>query len=616
MSKRLLLLVAVALVGFFAVSSAYAQYNEAPMLAKLVESGDLPPVSERVSDEPLVRHVHDEIGQYGGTLRRWGRDAIDGWIQTTYYRGLGDAGGFGFIIPYDLEYYVKNDAHFGGLDPLYAKDYAFNDDYTELTVWHRRGIKWSDGHPLTSDDIIWSMNEVGNDPGIHPNGTWWSQSGGEPIVVEKIDDYTVRYISAIPNPDLTLNVSGPWAIYPKHYAENFHPKFNSSSSYEDFRNNTELRFMDDPSAIPQIGPWIVTRLDSVEGAFAERNAFYPVVDRVGNQLPYIDHIRIKVLADQQVAALSVIQGEIDVQGRNMQGFQNFQVMKENEAKGDYQVLTWKGGAYQGYVKLSLESNDANYSKYMGEFDFRRALSLAINRDEINEALYFGLAQTSGTMVGRDSPIYDPRMEAHAQYDPDEAKRLLAGLGLKDNNGDGVLEYPDGSNVTIVLDTPTDRFVNTPQSELVIKQWRDVGIDAILNAVKRGVIFEKMRSGEFQTVMHWGPSLQVSLPWVFRSGGYNPDSQVLGTKYKNPPQEFLDAWELEQELISSTNPDDYFQLVKDLWIMEAEEVISWIAITSDFPVVIIRHNRMGNVPTTATAQKMEYSSYPDQFYIKY
>ena len=616
MRKKPLVSIALVLVGLLAGLSAYAQYNEAPMLAEMVATGELPPVAERVSEEPLVRQVLGEIGQYGGTLRRWGRDAVDGWIQMNYYQGLGDAGGFGFIIPYDLQGYLDDGLHFGGLDPLYAKDYQFNDDFTELTVWHRQGIRWSDGQPLTSDDIIWSMNEVGNDVNIHPNGTWWSRSGGEPIRVEKIDDYTVRYLSAIPNPDLTLNVSGPWALYPKHYAEQFHPKFNSDSTYEDFRNNTELRLMEDPGEKPQIGPWVVTELDPIDGTFAVRNPYYPVVDTAGNQLPYIDNIRIRNLADQQVAALAVIQGEIDVQGRHMQGFQNYQVMKENEAQGDYRVLVWKGGAFQGYLKLFFEPNDENLGKVIREVDFRRALSLAIDREEINDALYFGLAQTSGTMVGGDSPFYDERMEAYSRYDPDEAKRLFAGLGLKDTNGDGMLQYADGSNVVIVLDTPTDRFVNTPQSEMVIRQWRNAGIDAILNAVKRGVIFEKMRSGDVQVVMHWGPSLQVSLPWVFRSGGYNPDSQTLGTKYETPPPEFLQAWELEQELVSSTDPQSFSQLTKDLWIMEAEEVTSWIAITSDFPVVIIRHNRIGNLPDVATAQKMEYSAYPDQFYIKY
>ena len=619
MRKALRTSIALALAGLLAGVYAHAQtmdYSEAPMLAEMVAAGDLPPVSERVSDEPLVREVLGEIGQYGGTLRRWAPDAIGGWIQLNYYRGLGDNGGFGFIIPYDLTGYVDDGLHFGGLDPLYATEYQFNDDFTELTVWHRRGARWSDGHPLTADDIVWSLENVGHDVNIHPNGTWWSHSGGEPIQVEKIDDYTVKYISATPNPNLTLNVSNFWAVYPRHYAEQFHPKFNSDATYEDFKNNTELRSMDDPGAIPQIGPWVVTQLDDVDGSRATRNPYYPVVDTAGNQLPYIDNIHIRILADQQTAALAVIQGQIDVQGRGMQGFQNYQVMKEGEAAGDYQVLTWKGGATQGYLKLFFQLNDENLANLMYQVDFRRALSLAVNRDEINEALYFGLAQPSGTMVGRDSPFYDSRMEAYAGFDPDEAKRIFAELGLKDTDGDGILQYPDGQNVTIIIDTPTDRFVNTPQTEMVVRQWRDVGLDAIMNAVKRSVIFEKMRGYDAQVVMHWGPSLQVSTPWVFRSGGYNPDSQTLGTKYENPPPEFLAAWELEQQVDAATDPAKFSALTKELWIKEAEEVTSWIAITSDFPVIIIRHNRVGNVPDVAVAQKVEYSAYPDQFYIKY
>ena len=587
--------------------------SEAPMLAEMVKAGKLPPVKERVSEEPLVRQVFDEIGKYGGTLRRWGPSSGDGWNQMNYYRGLGDAGGFGFIIPFDLEGYERNGLHFGGLDPLYATRYEYNDDFTELTVWHRRGIKWSDGHPLTSDDIIWSHNEVANDTNIHPSGAWWVS---QPITIEKIDDYTVKYKVKNPDPNMALNLSTPYAIFPKHYYEKFHPKFNPEATYEEFRNNTSMHLMEDTSVIPQFGPWVVTRIDPIEGVFATRNPYYPVVDAEGNQLPYIDHIRIKVLSDQQVAALAVIQGEIDVQGRNMQGFQNFQVMKENEDRGDYKVLVWKGGAFQGYLLLLFEPNDKKLAKAMHEVRFRRALSLSLDREEINDALFFGLAQTSGTLVGRDSSVYDPRMEAYGRYDPDEARRLFSELGLKDRDGDGIMEYPDGGKVTIILDTPTDKFVNTPQAEMVVKQWRDIGIDAILNAVKRGVIFEKMKTQEGHVVNHWGPSLHVSLPWVFRSGGYDPDVQDFATKYKNAPPEFLDAWELEQKLNSATDPETFSKLVKELWIKEAEEVTSFIAITSDFPVVIIRHNRIGNLPDVATAQKMEYSAYPDQFYIKY
>ena len=619
-SKRHILVISLLLVVAVLFSvPAWGQMmklNEAPMLAEMVKAGTLPPVDERLPEKPFVRQVFNEIGQYGGTLRKWTTSPREAFFMMLAYLGNTDAGGWGFDTPFDINEYAERGFHFNGHDPFHYESYEYNDDFTEVTMRLRKGIKWSDGHPFTADDIVWSQYKILTKvPEVWPFVPWFSEHLGENLEVEKIDDLTVKWKASAPHPRMHI-VTPLYLInvFPKHYFEKFHPEDNPNATYEELRLRAGLPEGMDMSLLPeqpQLGPWVYTRIDSTEGVWATRNPYYPVVDPEGNQLPYIDHVRIKIFSDEQAGILSTIQGETDVQGTHHGNLANFQLLKENEAKGNYQVLVWRGGASQGYYLVNVDTNNEQLAKYLRQFDFRKAMSLALNREEINEALYFGLAETSGTAVGRDSAFYDEKMNMWGRYDPDEARRLLAGLGLKDTDGDGLVNYPGGDNLVITLNHASNLRPNIPLGELAVKYWKDVGIDVRQKVVQAKVIFEARTSNDVEMYSNWGPSGQVYMPWIStgtHAGAY------MGSGIEDPPAEYVKMWAIGTQAKTAPDAESLFEAVKEFWNVASSEVLQEIFVTSSFPIPIIRHNRIGNVPDVGLSTG-EQHAYPEQFYIK-
>lgn len=618
---------AIALAIMVAALPAWAQqYNEAPMLAEMVAAGDLPPVEERLPAKPFVRQVHSEIGTYGGTLNKWDTNLRNAFFTLYGYVFNTEMGGYGFDTPFDINAYLENGMFFTGHEPYHFERYEYNDDYTEVTCWLREGLKWSDGHPFTVDDIVWSWNEIAIHPNVwNPPGHWATLHGGSNMTAEKVGDNAVKYTSNSPNPRMHTLVTIYEMVHAKHYFEQFHPDHNADATWEDLIDRLLLGgssggthttgFIKYPDELPQLGAWVYTSTDEVDGVLATRNPYYPVVDPAGNQLPYIDHIRIRLFSSVEAGVLSTFRGEVDVQSTHYTDLSGYQVLKENEERGDYKVSIWKGGASQGYYLLNIEpEGNPQLAKYVREVDFRRAMSLAINREEVNDTLYFGLAEASGTTLSSESFFHDPAMEMWGGYEPDRARELLAGLGLKDSDGDGFVEYPEGGKVTIILNNASNLRPNLPLGEMAVKYWQDIGLDVRMEVVQASVIFENRTSGEVQMYSNWGPSMQVFLPYVFLGNAFNPETH-MGSRLDDPPPEYLKAWEMEQEFLGQQDPESYTQKLKEFLTYVATEVTPEIAVTSGFPVPFVVHNRMGNVPSTGVNLKGESSAHPEQFYIK-
>ena len=603
-----------------ALSSAVADhYNEAPILAEMVAAGELPPVDERLPLVPFVREVVNEIGVYGGTLRKWDNDARGVVLHNLYYWNFNnDMGGYGFNNPLDLVQYIDDGLFFSGHAPLYAESFEYNDDFTEVTVRLREGVRWSDGSLFTADDIVWSWNNIAtNDNVFAPPGHWAVVEGGAKIQAELIDEMTVKFISATPHPRMHTRVMIYDLIASRAFMEPVHPDF-SDTTWEEFR---DYRLLGNAGAgsvlhpeMPQLGPWMVVSTDPIEGGRSTRNPYYPVVDQEGNQLPYIDHLRIRI-ASPDAGILSTFQGQVDIQAEHYSDLANFQVLKENEERGDYQVLVWKSGGVQGYLLFNIDTkSDEQLAGLMRQADFRRAVSLAMNRQEVNDTLYFGLADVSGTVVSPESAFHDPAMDLYAEYAPERARSMLEALGLQDTNGDGILEYADGGNVTIIVNGGVNLAPHPEVDQMMVNYMREVGLDAIYDPVQSSVIFEGRAADTVQVYSNWGPSNEVILPWLFMGAYYDPDA-YMGNGLDDPPEEFVRMWELEQATITSFTPEEFSANLKEFWIAFGDIGLQQIAITSTFPVPMIRHNRMGNVPDFLPKSR-PYDATPDQFFIKY
>ena len=586
--------------------------GEAPMLAALVAAGELPPVEERLPEDPFVREVYGEIGQYGGTIRAstgriGGAVAQVGWIPTFDH----ELGGMFYDLPADPNEYVERGMHLGAPRLLYFDDYTHNPDYTEMTIRFRKGMKWSDGQPLTANDLMWTYENIWIHPQINPNRPFYTVKGDTKLHL--VDDLTIRLTSSTPAPLQPLLLLRD-AFYAQHWMSQFHPDENASATWDGLREHMD--FNQHPEQ-PQLTAWVVDEINELEQTIlGTRNAYYPVVDPAGNQLPYADHLLYRVVADEQTALLLAVQGELDVQQFNLR---DIEALKEGEERGNYTVTLWTGAARQGWFGIEHRVADDKLRRLLWETDFRRALSIAINREEMNDTLWFGAAEMGSVPIVAESIYYQPEMDKWAAYDPQRAREMLDGLGLKDTDGDGFREYPDGSKLEIVFWVGNDSFIAiyVPQAEMLVKYWEDVGLDMILKATGLSNLYAKVSEGEVGMMMHFGPrAFFTHYPSGGGYGWWGPERGKEGLRqidYPDMPAVFQAAYDRGKRIDQELDPEMHKELVIDYWIWAADVFpgkYGTIAKSVPFPVVV--SNRMGNVPEDrALAGHLKM----DQFYIK-
>jgi len=464
-------------------------YGEAPALADMVAAGDLPPVEERLPDNPLVVLPVKSVGQYGGTWYR-------GW------RGINDFHCYGRIV-YDPMLRWPRDPK-DPVQPGLAESWEWSADGTELTLYLRQGLKWSDGAPFTVDDIIFWWEDIENDPEITPapHAEW--VVGGEPMELEKVDDTTITLKFAGPNglaETVGLAFHGnQWPLgferfgffAPRHYLEQYHPKHNSAATYEQFE---AMAWEYNPER-PAMTPWIIT--DWEEGGdhmIATRNPYYWKVDVEGNQLPYIDEVYFYLVEDNTAINTLALGGKLDMQHRGIQ-LSQYPVYQEQAEAGDYHMLLWPQAQASGLTFFPNQSySDPAYRELLQNFKFRQALSQAIDRDTINEILFLGQAVPQTISVVEDSALYQPDIaNIYGEYDTTLAMSLLDEIGLP-VGADGMRTFADGSPLQLVIETSYTSGSQYDGVELVAEWWRAIGLDTRVETMSRDVYWPKACANE-------------------------------------------------------------------------------------------------------------------------
>ncbi len=506
-------------------AAAAGKYKEAPDLAEQVKAGKLPPVDQRLPANPRVIKPLEVPGQYGGTWRR-------------AFRGLADYLAVGKLMEARLFSWDAPDTSTLKVVPNVVEKWEQSADATEFTFYLRKGIKWSDGTEVSTDDVkLWWEDFMGNtdlNPAPPLPNLTRSRVGSEwkPATLTIVDKYTWKVKYPVPNPLLPIgiaksggnnghsNVVWPGFLIPSKWAKQYLPKYanggkealDKMAQERKFTSWVDLwgkggdttgpigSFLLNPDQ-PTLTAWKMVQVLPADPIRMERNPYFHHVDDQGNQLPYIDAVEHSFFENAEVLKLWIAQGKIDLQNR-MVDVGAYTFFKENESKGDYRVLKWRSANTETYFP-NQNTPDPVLAKLFATPDFRQALNIAVNRKEVAEVVYNGLYKPRQYSPVPGSPEYDPEMEkVWTEYDPKKANDLLDGLGLK-KGPDGMRLRPDGQPLAITIEHATaPGLAANDMHEMVRKAWTAIGINTSVKGVDRALYMEHYRTGDME-VGQWG-----------------------------------------------------------------------------------------------------------------
>ena len=594
-------------------------FNEAPMLAEQVAAGALPPVNDRIPLNPRVLTPYEDIGQYGGTLRRGFKGMSDRW------------GIIKLIEEMAIEWYAPATGAIT-LAPNYIAGWTQNEDATEYTFTIREGLKWSDGTPFTTEAVQFWYDEVFLGELSSPQQQL--MPGGVLMELEVVDEFswTVRF--AQPVPLLPINIAkntmgppgGPTMAAPGHYLREFMPQYTSDQSRIDaameangvqtwielFGGSGRLRgpiafFFRNPE-LPVVGAWRSVNQPVEDPYLMERNPYYHQVDPDGNQLPYIDSIENALFADNTVFDLWIAQGLIDFQMRHV-GAAGYTFYKENEEVGNYRVLRWRNASTNGYHP-NINHSDPQLRALFDDARFREAMSIAINREEISELVYDGLAKPRQASPVSGSPNYDPEFETRwAEYDPARAMALLDDIGLASDDEGFRLRPDNGQRVSFaIMHRSQTGSPGADEAGLVQDYWRAIGLDVIQDVVERSLYEERVRTGDVDVGV-WGVDRSSIViadpgrllgtvddgPWAPLYGHWYLGEASMRKKEEppadHPIREIWRLWDLTRVEPDEAQRNAYFQQIVD--VHKAHPYM--IGTVGEGTTVVIVSSNLYNVP---------------------
>jgi peptide/nickel transport system substrate-binding protein len=474
-------------------SAAQEKFIEPPMFAEEIKAGKLPPLAKRLPGTPLVAKLGagQEPGQYGGSLSMLIGRSRDVRMLVVY--------GYARLVGYDVNLNIVPDI----LESIEAKGERV------FTMKLRKGHRWSDGQPFTTDDFRYFWEDVANNKELSPTGPPSDLLvNGEAPKVEFPDKQTVRYSWSKPNPDFLPRMAGASPLFifrPAHYLKKFHRKYNPKAgeaqaggavkrTWAATHNREDNMYQYDNPALPTLQPWINITKPPADRFVAVRNPYFHRVDANGRQLPYIDRVVLAVAEGKLIPAKTGA-GESDLQARDIQ-FNNYTFLKKGEKTNNYKTLLWKTARGAHFALFpNLNVNDPTWRKVLRDVRVRHALSLAIDRSQVNQVLYFGLASEGNNTVVAESSLYKKEYQTRwATFDKKAAEKLLDEAGLK-RGADGLRKLPDGRPLEIIVETAGESSEQTDVLEMIRENWREVGVKLFPKPTQREVLRNRVFSGE-------------------------------------------------------------------------------------------------------------------------
>ena len=546
----ILVMIALLLNVLLITAQAETTYSQAPMLDALVESGELPPVEERLPDNPRVNttdygedKLEMEIGTYGGTCRfvfnsvNWNPDVFIGMDENLLN---------------------MQDINSNVIEPNLVEEYTMSDDMTTFTFKLRKGLKWSDGTEVVMDDFVFAVENVIFNEELTPIiGTWMTRDG-EPFTFTVIDDLTfeIKFASEYGCFPMYLTANG-WKGYPnflkpayylkpyhKDFAEEIHGSleayyeflqpFADIMGYDDVTADevwtyvfnqidcTEWEITDPNDALvseyfpglidknmPQLYPWIM--VSNVNGVQTwERNPYYHKVDADGNQLPYIDYLTNTYVEDAEMVQMAVVSGQADLL-RESATIDNISLYRENAESANINPVLLKQGVTEFDMFLNmnyglntdgtLKDDEASqtWQEVVNDKRFRQALAICVDAEEMLDSLCAGLG-----VVNENSGCTG---------DVEGAKELLDDMGMVDIDGDGWRETPSGKKFAFQLWCTPNSTNIVPGCELYVEFIRDIGIDVTGYQTESSLFSTNWEANDAPACVAWCDS---SIIWYYNN----------------------------------------------------------------------------------------------------
>ncbi|MDH3742753.1 MAG: ABC transporter substrate-binding protein, partial [Hyphomicrobiales bacterium] len=464
-----------------------------------VGAGKVPAIAERLPENPRVINLKDmgrEPGRHGGEIRMLMGKQKDIRMMTVY--------GYARFVTYNDKFEL-------------VPDIVESFDVEESRIFTfrlRKGHKWSDGHPFTAADVKYAWEYVITDPELS-GGSQPAQLlvDGKPPKFEVLDEQTVRFTWHAANPDFLPALAAPRPIFlakPAHYMKTFHKHYQDPAKLEALIAEASARnwrglhirkgrqYRPENPELPTLDPWRNTTKPPSERFVFARNPYFHRIDENGRQLPYADQVVMSMGSTGLIPAKAGA-GETDLQARYIR-FDNFTFLKEAEKQGKIEVKLWRTGkGSQMALMPNLNVEDPVWRALIRDVRFRRALSLAIDREEINDVVYLGLAQPSADTILSESPLFKEEFQqAWSQFDPDKANALLDEIGLTERNNEEIRLLPNGEAANLIVENAGESTEQSDLLELIADHLAQVGIRMIPRASQRDVMRKRVFAGK--TVM--------------------------------------------------------------------------------------------------------------------
>jgi peptide/nickel transport system substrate-binding protein len=596
-----------------ATGKSIDKFGESPMLAEMVASGKLPPVEERLPKEvAVVRTPEDAANRYGGEMHLIG--FMEGAGIFTQFTEDTQKGLLAWDVSYKTYY------------PNVAKGWKLSEDAKTLTLNLRPGMKWSDGDAFDADDFIFWYEDILKNPDFTPDIDLAYTPGDQLMGLKKIDDYTLEFTFAAPYPRAVERLINTDEIYrPGHFLRQYIPKHNNqaealakSEGFDTWQQAVEFHwsYNADPKA-PTLNPWILKDLGA-DSALWVRNPYFWRVDAAGNQLPYIDTLLVSIAADpNSTNPVKVMAGEVDWEIMGLT-IEDYPVLKQSEASGAYKAYLWPDTATSTALGFALNytHKDPVLRTIFNDLRFRQALSLAINREDISQTIFFGKTEPFSAPVGRNWTGFEEWMATYyAEYDVDKANQLLDQIGLQWDAEHQWRLRPDGKPLTILGEQTVD-YLSYADSllQIVATNWADIGVKFEPKFVPGDVLMPRYVANEqdigiwnsdggTEPLGHANSPIRLMPPWHHMGSDCCPMSSYpwrqwldsKGAQGEEPPQQIKELYQLVQEWLNTQAGTPQYTELSNKIIKINVENLYFFGTVSAPPRVVITSDRIGNLP---------------------